>query len=171
MLFLSYCVKPQNKLQVIHSPRVLLSMGWGWGIVRNIAGKGQGERSVTTPGPNQTAPPGCCACGSNDKSRTMQQGPLSPARQLGHPVLHGCGCFCSSRDEDGEPGAGEVPLLADRAAAEPGSTGLCPGKAAGALTPTRLLSPSSLPSGPGELCAAGVNGCKCWHRLSLVGGC
>lgn len=33
------------------------------------------------------------------------------------------------------------------------------------------LSPSSLPSGPGELSPAGVNGCKCWHRLSLVGGC
>lgn len=152
---------------------MLLNMSWDWGVVTNIAGKGHGERSVTAPGTNQTALPGCCACGggSNEKSRTMQEDPLSPARQLGQAVLHGCGCFFSSRDEDGEPGAGEVPLLADRAAAEPGSAGLCPGKAAGALTPTRLLSPSSLPPGPGKLCPAAVNGCKCWHRLSLVGGC
>lgn len=147
MLFLSHCVRPQNKLQLIQSPRVLLNMGWDWGVVRNTAGKGHGERSVTAPGPNQTAPPGCFACGggSNEKSRTMQQDLLSPARRLGQPVLHGCGCFCSSRDEDGEPGAGDVPLLVDRAAAEPGSAGLCPGKAAGALISTRLLSPSSLP--------------------------
>lgn len=134
LFFWSHCVRPQNKLQVIHSPRVLLNMSWDCGVVTNIAGKGHGERSVTAPGTNQAAPPGCSACGggSNEKSRTMQQDPLSPARQLSQAVLHGCGCFFSSRDEDGEPGAGEVPLLADRAAAEPGSAGLCPGKAAGA---------------------------------------